>query len=278
MSEHVLRVFLLCESTRLMEGYRLNWFTIEKIDEETYAISEYYHWEKFHSYLLIGNEAALLIDTGLGIGDIKKEVSKITNLPVKVITTHVHWDHIGGHASFEDVYVHRGDLKWLKEGLPIPISNIRDDVIRGVDKDIMPKGFNIDEYLIYKGEPSGILEDNDIIDLGGRKVRIIHTPGHSPGHICIFEEEKGYLYSGDLIYKGTLYAFYPSTSPIMFKESINKIRNIKGVNRILPAHNDINIPNNIVERIYVAFKEIEDKNKLSHGGGLFKYKDFQIKV
>ncbi len=51
-----------------------NWFTIDKIDEATYAISEYGHWEKMHSYLLIGRTHALLIDTGLGTGNIKTEV------------------------------------------------------------------------------------------------------------------------------------------------------------------------------------------------------------
>ncbi len=82
-----------------------DWFTIEKIDNNTYAISEYGHWEKMHSYLLIGKTYALLIDTGLGIGNIKKEVDLLTDLPVKVVTTHVHWDHIGGHSLF-------GDISW----------------------------------------------------------------------------------------------------------------------------------------------------------------------
>lgn len=256
----------------------LKWFITEKIDERTYAISEYNHWEKVHSYLLLGDETAVLIDTGLGIGDIKKEVSQITNLPVKVLTTHVHWDHIGGHAAFDKVYVHRGDLKWFQEGLPIPIANVRDNVMYGVDKKMLPKEFNIDEYKIFRGEPTGILEDNDIIDLGGRKVRIIHAPGHSPGHICVWEEEKGYLFSGDLIYKGTLFAFYPSTNPKLFMESIDKVRRIEGIQKVFPSHNEIDITNDIIERIHIAFKEIEEKNRLHHGGGFFEYKDFNIKI
>lgn len=84
-----------------------NWFTIEKIDDATYAISEYGHWEKMHSYLLLGEEYALLIDTGLGIGNIKTEIDSLTNLPVKVVTTHVHWDHIGCHSLFSDISVQK---------------------------------------------------------------------------------------------------------------------------------------------------------------------------
>ena len=106
-----------------------DWFTIEKIDNNTYAISEYGHWEKMHSYLLIGKTYALLIDTGLGIGNIKKEVDLLTDLPVKVVTTHVHWDHIGGHSLFSDISVHTDDAKWLKSGIPIPINIIKNKQI-----------------------------------------------------------------------------------------------------------------------------------------------------
>ena len=73
------------------------WFTIDRIDPETYILSEYRHWEETHCYLLCGRERALLIDTGLGICDISQEVSKLTDLPVSVVATHIHWDHIGGH-------------------------------------------------------------------------------------------------------------------------------------------------------------------------------------
>ena len=82
-----------------------DWFTIEKIDDMTYAISEYKHWEKFHSYLLLGRDQALLIDTGLGISNIKQIVDEITNLPILVATTHIHWDHIGGHKYFDNIAV-----------------------------------------------------------------------------------------------------------------------------------------------------------------------------
>ena len=47
-----------------------DWFTVEKIDEDTYAISEYQHWEETHCYLLCGTKRALLIDTGLGVANI----------------------------------------------------------------------------------------------------------------------------------------------------------------------------------------------------------------
>ena len=82
------------------------WFTVEKIDAQTFAISEYRHWEETHCYLLCGQDKSVLIDTGLGVSNIKRIVDSLTTLPVTVLTTHVHWDHIGGHGFFDRIAVH----------------------------------------------------------------------------------------------------------------------------------------------------------------------------
>jgi glyoxylase-like metal-dependent hydrolase (beta-lactamase superfamily II) len=255
-----------------------NWFTIEKIDDTTFAISEYGHWERVHSYLLLGTKSAILIDTGLGIGNIKKEVDKLTSLPVKVITTHVHWDHIGGHKFFRDIYVHENDAEWLNNGLPMPIDAIRNSIVKEPFSKRAPKGFDISNYNVYKGESIGILKDNDIIDIGSRKIRVFHTPGHSPGHICLFEEEKGYLYTGDLIYLGTLYAFYPSTNPVQFKQSIEKINHLNNIKKVLPGHNELNVSNDIMEKVQCAFELIEKNNLLQQGSGVFEFEGFNIQL
>ena len=89
------------------------WFTIDKVNESTYIISEYRHPEETHCYLLCGSEKALLIDTGLGISNIYDEVIKLTDKPIVVAATHVHWDHIGGHKYFSEFYAHRDEQRWL---------------------------------------------------------------------------------------------------------------------------------------------------------------------
>ena len=74
----------------------MSWYTVEVIGPGSWCISEYAHWEETHCYLLTGAEKALLLDTGLGIGKIREQVDRLTALPVQVLTTHAHWDHIGG--------------------------------------------------------------------------------------------------------------------------------------------------------------------------------------
>ncbi len=253
-----------------------SWFTIEKIDDSTFAISEYGHWENVHSYLAVGSEYAALIDTGLGIKSLREITNQLTSLPIKVITSHVHWDHIGSHALFDEIYVHKADANWLKNGIPLPIEQIRKDVIREITIPL-PNGFNISEYTPYQGTPTGELNDNDTINLGNRDLRVIHTPGHSPGHICIFEEERGYLFSGDLLYQGQLYAFYPTTDPIQFSDSINKIHDIKSIVKIFPGHHRLPLDRNFLELVHLAFLELKERDLLWRGSGIHEFKGFSIR-
>lgn len=250
-----------------------NWFTIEKIDDNTFAISEYKHVEKPHSYLLIGEKRALLIDSGLGVGNIKKEVEKLTNLNITVISTHVHWDHVGGHILFNDHLVHEKEKTWISDKPFFTLECIKNNLRRGVEE--FPEEFNIDDYKLFNKDDIKIVKDNDIIDLGGRKIKVIHTPGHSPGHICLYDLENKYLFTGDKAYNGTIFLFFPTSDPVVFKKSLEKIKDLE-IRKILPGHGDLNINLNLIKKIYEAFNEIEKDGMLKHGSGKFEYEDFKI--
>lgn len=252
-----------------------NWFTVEKIDFNTYAISEYKHWEETHCYLLIGTDKALLIDTGLGISNIKSVVDKITKLPLEIVSTHVHWDHIGGHEFFKNIAVYETEQEWISSKFPISLQIVKNNLTRKPCN--FPHDFDINKYKIFQSEPNRILYDGDLFDLGNRTVQVIHTPGHSPGHICLYELERNYLYSGDLIYKGILYAFYPTTDPTEFMKSVQKIRELN-IEKILPGHHKLNIPTDLINEIDDGFTEIFNSGKLKQGNGIFKFKNFQIYI
>lgn len=251
-----------------MKRFSQEWFTIEEIDHETYAISEYGHWEQTHSYLFIGKESAALIDTGTGIGNIRKEVDKLTNLPIIVITTHCHWDHIGSHAHFDTICIHANDRIWLEKGLPIPLEIVKANLLKKPFSVDSPPDFSLDKYQVFVGKATQIFNDGDEIELGNRKLKIIHTPGHSPGHICVYEEEKGYLVTGDILYEGTIYANYPSTDPVALGKSVRKLAKISKIEKLLPGHNRINIPVEYLEKFHKLCIEIERNNAMKHGTGL----------
>lgn len=252
-----------------------SWFTVEEIDNDTFAISEYKHWEETHSYLICGTEKAILIDTGLGIANIKSIVESLTTLPVLVVTTHVHWDHIGGHKYFDNIAVHEAEKDWLSLQFPIPLQVVKHNLIsQSCD---FPEDFILDDYQIFIGMPQIILHDGDYLTLGNRIITVIHTPGHSPGHCCFYEPERKYLYSGDLIYRGCLDVFYPSTDPQQFWKSVRKIQSLN-ISRILPGHHQLSIPVAIISKIEKAFNNLSNERKLKQGNGVFSYGDFQIHI
>ena len=114
------------------------WFTVDRIDEDTYIISEYRHWEETHCYLLNGSGRSLLIDTGLGICNIYDEAVKLTDQPVTAVATHIHWDHIGGHKYFPDFYAHEEELGWLSGGFPLSMETVSGMV---VDRCELPEAY-----------------------------------------------------------------------------------------------------------------------------------------
>lgn len=251
------------------------WFQVTQIDDNTYAISEYKHWEEPHCYLLIGKEQAVLIDTGLGIANIKEVIDTLTALPVQVVTTHAHWDHIGGHALFQNFALHESELEWISGRFSLPLDTVKYNLT--CLPCCFPDRFNPECYAIFQGVPSQLLRDGDVLNLGGRTLEVIHTPGHSPGHCCFYEPERKYLYSGDLIYCGTLDAFYPTTNPKQFYHSVTKISSLD-VSRILPGHHSLDVSSDIIRRIETAFQELDAAGKLYHGNGLFDYGTFQIHI
>ncbi len=252
-----------------------NWFTVEQIDHDTYAISEYKHWEETHCYLLCGNEKAVLIDTGLGVANLKTVIDGLTALPITVITTHVHWDHIGGHRYFDNIAVHEAEKDWLSVQFPIPLAVVKRNLMR--EKCDFPAEFDVDEYQLFHGEPQRILHDGDTIDLGNRSLTVIHTPGHSPGHCCFYEPERKYLYSGDLIYSGCLDAFYPTTDPKQFSQSVRKIQDLE-ITQVLPGHHQLSVSVGIIDEIAAAFSRLEKNGLLKQGSGVFDFDSFQIHI
>jgi glyoxylase-like metal-dependent hydrolase (beta-lactamase superfamily II) len=249
-----------------------NWFTIDQIDPDTYIISEYRHWEETHCYLLNGAERSLLIDTGLGIRNIHDEIVKLTHKPVTAVATHIHWDHIGGHGFFPDFYAHGAELNWLNGEFPQTMEQIKGMV---VDRCDLPEDFDVNNYAFFQGNPTRVLQDNDAIDIGDRFVQIVHTPGHSPGHMCFWERDRGYLFTGDLVYKDTLFAFFPSTDPEAYLNSLNRIWALP-VKHVFPGHHTLDIQPEILGRMRDAFRQLKAEGKLHHGSGTFDYGDWAV--
>lgn len=241
------------------------WFSVQKIDDSTFCISEWSHWEETHCYLLLGTKRAILIDTGLGVSNIKNVVDRITSLPVTVLLTHAHWDHIGGLKYFEDFYCHEKEQDWLRKEFPLPLEAVKANLLKGDAE--FPDGFDSSKYEIFQGNPARTFRINDFFDLGDRNLYVIETPGHSPGHCCFYEPEKERLYSGDLIYYGCLDAFYPTTNPQDFADSVSRLNSFLPIKEIYPGHHKLPVNVDLLNNVNQAFQSIDDLGKLHHGTG-----------
>lgn len=251
-----------------------DWFTIDKIDAHTYGISEYRHWEETHCYLLNGKARSLLIDTGLGICNISEVIKKLTDKPVTAVAIHIHWDHIGGHKYYPDFYAHEIEIDWLNGGFPQPLEAIKEYV---TDRCDLPDGYDVNTYEFFQGIPTRVLHGGECIDLGERSVEVLHTPGHAPGHMCFWEKEKGYLYTGDLVYKGTLTAWFPSTDPQAYLQSLEKIAKLP-VKQVFPGHHSLHIQPEIIIRMRDAFRQLKTNGQLHHGSGIQDYGDWAVQL
>ena len=133
------------------------WFTIDKIDAKTYVISEYHHPKETHCYLIYGTERAILIDTGLGVANIKNVVDDLTELPITVVTTHAHWDHIGGHKYFSNFAVYEDEVNWISKQFPIPLQVVKKNLtLKPCD---FPADFCLEDCQIFKGNLTIVLHD-----------------------------------------------------------------------------------------------------------------------
>jgi len=149
-----------------------------------------------------GRDRDLLFDTGLGHFSLRRHVVLVSERNIVCVASHTHFDHIGCHHEFPDRCVHRDEAAILSN--PTRQATLADRYATDAMFDGMPEGWEAGRYVIAPARASRLLEAGDVIDLGDRAFEVIHTPGHSPGGIALFERETGTLLSGDIIYDGPL--------------------------------------------------------------------------
>jgi glyoxylase-like metal-dependent hydrolase (beta-lactamase superfamily II) len=261
---HPRPVYLQIESTGNFE----KWFDVYRLCRDTYAIYEPNQFEEVISYLIFGEKRAVLIDTGLDIGDIRKVIEELTDLPVSVVLTHEHYDHIAGAHRFERIicYDNSEALAVLKQGRDH--ASLRKYITADYLWKPLPEGFDSTAWSIPPIQPTSLVHDGDIMDLGNRVLEVIYTPGHSPGSMCLLDKTNRILFTGDHFYPGPLYAYAPDVSMTDYIASNQKlVHRIDEYDFICSGHNDPWIESEVILRVSAAFKTI------MNGEGLFNEKD-----
>jgi glyoxylase-like metal-dependent hydrolase (beta-lactamase superfamily II) len=198
---------------------------IIKIDEKTYRIED----GMVRFFLLLGEEKALLIDSGMNTPDAKEIAESVTSLPLELLNTHADRDHISGNSSFDKFYMSLGEIENLR--------------MKGDD-------------LINRIVP---LKEGDTIDLGNRMLEIIDNPGHTPGSIAILDVSNKVLIGGDAIQDGNIYMFGNQRNINDYVKSLKHILEYRNrFDTVYPSHGNFPVSPDLIGKLIEGAQSIID--------------------
>jgi glyoxylase-like metal-dependent hydrolase (beta-lactamase superfamily II) len=246
------------------------WFEVYRIRSGVFAIYEPHQQEEVISYLILGDKRALLFDTGMGISNIKKLVEHLTRLPVSVINSHTHNDHVGDNWRFSSVY--GMDTAFTRQSAKGSSADSQAEITPDMLCGPLPAGFDPRAYRTRPFRITNWLHGGEKIDLGGRVLEVILTPGHTPDSISLWDAQNGLLFTGDMYYQGPIYLYRPETDLDAYEASIKKM-NALGAKLLLPAHNIPVGDPAVLPRVLAAMEQVRSgKIKPEKSGDKVEYK------
>ncbi|MBD3351164.1 MAG: MBL fold metallo-hydrolase [Candidatus Lokiarchaeota archaeon] len=211
-----------------------NLFTINSLTDDIYAIQEdisrvnrIYTNDPLNLYLILGDHSALLLDTGCGLAPLKPIVDNlIETRELIVMNSHAHWDHVLGNKEFEEVYIHKNEVKSITQAYDL-----------SSHPEIFRKAYGKRHYIIPPSKKIKAIQDGDIFELGGYTIEILHAPGHSPGSICLLTNKKE-LFTTDVAYYGDQFLPSRKRHPQVLATLSHLIDVVKkrNVTRLFPSH------------------------------------------
>jgi glyoxylase-like metal-dependent hydrolase (beta-lactamase superfamily II) len=203
------------------------WYSVKHFSDDISLITEIHvaDWLRCNIWHIKGKSHDFLIDSGMGLRPLKKEVATLIGREIRSISTHCHFDHIGGAHEFDcrlghqleaDIYVN-----------PTHDNTAVGSFVRAETFSALPyEGFHYSDFEVKAAPLTGFLDEGDVVDLGNRAFNILHLPGHSPGSIALWEEKTGILFSGDTIYQGGLYDSVYHSDKELYRESLSRLREL----------------------------------------------------
>ncbi|KQC38068.1 hydrolase glyoxylase [Frankia sp. ACN1ag] len=232
-----------------------DWFALRPVAARTWLVAEPGH---VNCFLVEGDERAVLVDTGLGLADVHAAARSLTGRPILAVNSHGHDDHRGGNWLFRDVAAHPLAAPSLRTPVPAErlaaylavareqyaaYERLRADDERFfhlLTEDTTPRPLppSADAWTVPAGPAPAALVDGERLDLGGRELTVLHTPGHSPDSLCLFDERDGLLFAGDTLVTGDFWVHLPDAEIDVFAATLRGLasRLAGSVREIYPAH------------------------------------------
>jgi len=231
------------------------WFEVYRAVPQIFAIYEPHQYEEAISFLIVGEKRALLFDTGLGIGDIKRVAMSLTSLPIVVLNSHTHNDHVGDNWQFSDVF--GMDTDFTRKNAKGSREDAQAELAAGQMCGRLPAGFDSKSYSTRPFQITRWLHDGDTIDLGGRALEVLSTPGHTPDAVCLLDRKNGLLWTGDSFYAGPIFLYRPETDLDAYVHSIERIAALAPqLHTLLPSHNEPTADPSQLPKLLAAIKKV----------------------
>lgn len=203
------------------------WFERKKIDDDITLI-----WEphvdplgRCNIWHVRGSETDLLVDTGMGVAELKPAIADLFGKGVIAFATHTHFDHVGSLHEFDNRIVGKHEAAIMEEAdnrFSLYREDMEPDVVKCIEDagykisdcliDALPRpGYDARAYRVEPAKPTRVVDEGDTVSIGNRQFEVMHLPGHSPGSIGLWEADTGTLFSGDAVYDGPLLDMLPES-------------------------------------------------------------------
>lgn len=181
------------------------WWRVRTLDDGVTMIDEpmvheFYRCNVWH---VRGRDRDMLVDSGMGVVSLRAHVALVSERNLEAVASHTHFDHVGCHHEFACRSCHGAEAHILRN--PTRANTLADTYVTdAIFIALPPEPYTSASYAVAAAPATRLLWDGDRIDLGDRSFEVIHTPGHSPGGIALWEAASGILFSGDIVYDGEL--------------------------------------------------------------------------
>ena len=231
------------------------WFEVYKVAPQVFAIYEPHQSEETIGYLIVGSKQALLFDTGMGIAEIRAVVRRLTSRPIVVLNSHTHDDHVGGNWQFEFIY--GVDTNFTRANAKGSREDAQAEIAPGEVCGDLPRNFDPKAYATKPWRISLFVHDGFKINLGGRTLEIVATPGHTPDAICLLDRANGLLFTGDTYYPAPIWLFRPETDLDAYVASVKRIAALApDLKLVLGAHNVPVASPSVLPRLVAAIEAV----------------------
>jgi len=233
-----------------------DWYQVYEAAGGVYSIVEPYQLQETISHLIVGEDRALLFDTGIGLLSIKAVVERITHLPVIVLNSHTHYDHVGGNWEFSTVLA--VDSDYTRTNMAgFDNGRISGDFLPEAFCKGAPEGSDPASFYTRPWKQTRYVKDGETLDLGGRKLIVIQVPGHTPDAVALLDAENRLLFTGDSWYDASLWLFARETNLKGYEASISRLAALESeVDFLLGAHNSARVDAGRLQAIVDAFRKI----------------------